>query len=151
MSFIRPANGIDSPASMTAGGADASSAAKPTRDGHQLGTFIADDASSRLRTKVRNLVSVVAMTGVADSFAVSDPDEFTGALGNIEGARNFPVADLPTRLRELETLREKLLVVVCHTDTRSTEAAAFLHESGFNQVRVLRGGMARWSEWKGCP
>jgi rhodanese-related sulfurtransferase len=56
------------------------------------------------------------------------------------------VGELPQRLRELGLLRNKRVVLVCHTDKRSAKAAAFLSEAGFRDVLVLRGGMLRWNE-----
>jgi uncharacterized membrane protein YdjX (TVP38/TMEM64 family)/rhodanese-related sulfurtransferase len=85
----------------------------------------------------------------AGSTAVVDvrgPDEFTGPLGHIREARNLPIGDLPQRLNELGLLRNKRVVLVCHTDKRSAKAAAILSEAGFPDVLVLRGGMLRWNE-----
>jgi uncharacterized membrane protein YdjX (TVP38/TMEM64 family)/rhodanese-related sulfurtransferase len=77
---------------------------------------------------------------------VRGPDEFTGSLGHIREARNLPIGELPQRLHELGPLRSKRVVLVCHTDKRSAKAAATLGEAGFQDVRVLRGGMVRWTE-----
>jgi uncharacterized membrane protein YdjX (TVP38/TMEM64 family)/rhodanese-related sulfurtransferase len=77
---------------------------------------------------------------------VRAPDEFTGALGHIPGARNLPVDELPHRIQELGSLSEASLVLVCHTDKRSARAAAALDTAGFRDVAVLRGGMVRWTE-----
>jgi uncharacterized membrane protein YdjX (TVP38/TMEM64 family)/rhodanese-related sulfurtransferase len=85
----------------------------------------------------------------AGSIAVVDvrgPDEFAGPLGHIREARNIPVGELPQRLHELGLLRNKRVVLVCHTDKRSAKAAAILSEAGFQDVLVLRGGMLRWNE-----
>jgi uncharacterized membrane protein YdjX (TVP38/TMEM64 family)/rhodanese-related sulfurtransferase len=73
-------------------------------------------------------------------------DEFTGPLGHIREARNLPIGELPQRLHELDPLRSKRVVLVCHTDKRSAKAAATLGEAGFQDVLVLRGGMVRWTE-----
>jgi uncharacterized membrane protein YdjX (TVP38/TMEM64 family)/rhodanese-related sulfurtransferase len=77
---------------------------------------------------------------------VRGPNEFAGALGHIRDARNIPVGELPQRLHELGLLRNKRVVLVCHTDKRSAKAAAILSEAGFPDVLVLRGGMVRWNE-----
>ena len=74
------------------------------------------------------------------------PDEFAGPLGHIREARNLPLGELPQRLHELGPLRNKRVVLVCHTDKRSAKAAAILSEAGFQDVLVLRGGMVRWNE-----
>lgn len=81
---------------------------------------------------------------------VRGPDEFTGPLGHIDDARNLPVGELPDRLHELDTLKDKRVVLVCRTDKRSANAAAMLRDAGFGDVRVLRGGMERWNQ-EGLP
>jgi len=77
---------------------------------------------------------------------VRGPDEFAGPLGHIRNAHNVPLADLPARLGYLKSLAGKPIVVVCHTDKRSANAANLLAEAGFGDVRILRGGMVRWNE-----
>jgi uncharacterized membrane protein YdjX (TVP38/TMEM64 family)/rhodanese-related sulfurtransferase len=87
--------------------------------------------------------------GVGSGIAVIDvrgPDEFAGPLGHIAGAQNLPIGELSTRLHELEALKNNPIVLVCRTDKRSANGAALLHEAGFRDVRVLRGGMQRWNQ-----
>ena len=76
---------------------------------------------------------------------VRSPDEFDGPLGHIENARNVPLAELSSRIAEIG--RETgLIVVVCLTDKRSSQAAALLTDFGIRDVAVLRGGMRAWRE-----
>ena len=71
---------------------------------------------------------------------VRGPDEFDGPLGHIEGARNVPLAELPSHVPEIA--RETgPVIVVCLTDRRSSQAAAALAQAGIRDVAVLRGGM----------
>jgi rhodanese-related sulfurtransferase len=74
---------------------------------------------------------------------VRGPMEFTGPIGHIEGARNIPLDTLP---RETDALAKHQgpIVVVCHTDRRSTAAAEHLRSAGAANVAVLRGGMVAW-------
>jgi uncharacterized membrane protein YdjX (TVP38/TMEM64 family)/rhodanese-related sulfurtransferase len=84
-----------------------------------------------------------------DPVAVIDvrgPDEFTGALGHIAGARNIPIGELNSRLAELSGLEGSPVVLVCRTDKRSAVAARTLRAAGFSQVNVLHQGMQRWNE-----
>jgi uncharacterized membrane protein YdjX (TVP38/TMEM64 family)/rhodanese-related sulfurtransferase len=88
-----------------------------------------------------------------NSIAVIDvrgPDEFAGPLGHIADARNLPIGEFPHQLHELETLKDKPVVLVCRTDKRSGAGAALLRHAGFRDVRVLRGGMERWNQ-SGLP
>jgi uncharacterized membrane protein YdjX (TVP38/TMEM64 family)/rhodanese-related sulfurtransferase len=77
---------------------------------------------------------------------VRGPDEFMGPLGHVRGARNVPLAELPGRLEELESLTKAPIVLVCQTDKRSARAAALLGEAGFGNVAVLRNGMVGWNK-----
>jgi uncharacterized membrane protein YdjX (TVP38/TMEM64 family) len=76
---------------------------------------------------------------------VRGPDEFAGDLGHIGGALNLPVGELPTRLTEINALKEQPVILVCRTDKRSANASALLSDAGFRDVRVLRGGMVEWN------
>jgi uncharacterized membrane protein YdjX (TVP38/TMEM64 family)/rhodanese-related sulfurtransferase len=85
---------------------------------------------------------------LAGAIAVIDvrgPDEFSGPLGHIAGARNVPLPEFPRRVAELGST-ETTLVLVCKTDKRSASAAVMLDAAGFQNVFVLRGGMVRWNE-----
>jgi rhodanese-related sulfurtransferase len=76
---------------------------------------------------------------------VRGADEFSGPLGHIANASNFPVGELPNRLTEINALKEKPVILVCRTDKRSAHASALLREADFRDVRVLRGGMVEWN------
>lgn len=74
---------------------------------------------------------------------VRRPDEFTGPLGHITSAQNVPLDELAGRAADL--LREQRpLVLVCHTDRRSSAAADQLRRAGGRDVSILRGGMVAW-------
>ncbi len=77
---------------------------------------------------------------------VRNPDEFTGPLGHLEGARLIPLPELPERLKELEAFRDHAIVTVCKAGGRSNQAATILGEAGFGNVRSLSGGMTRWNQ-----
>jgi rhodanese-related sulfurtransferase len=92
------------------------------------------------------------LTG-APGIAVIDvrgPDEFTGPLGHIADASNTPVAELPQRLMEISSLKNRPVILVCRTDKRSATAATLLRDAGFRDVGALRGGMEEWNR-KGLP
>jgi len=74
---------------------------------------------------------------------VRGPGEFAGPLGHIESAQNVPLDQLSERTADL--LRERRpLVLVCHTDKRSSAAAEQLRRAGGIDISVLRGGMVAW-------
>lgn len=61
----------------------------------------------------------------------------------IRGSRLVPLADLPSRLRELDPEAET--VVICHHGLRSAHATRFLDRSGFRNVHNLGGGLDAYS------
>jgi glyoxylase-like metal-dependent hydrolase (beta-lactamase superfamily II)/rhodanese-related sulfurtransferase len=77
---------------------------------------------------------------------VRNPDEFTGSLGHLEGARLIPLPELPTRLGELAAFCTQPIVTICKAGGRSNQAATILQEAGFTNVRSLTGGMIRWNQ-----
>lgn len=74
---------------------------------------------------------------------VRGPEEFTGPLGHIDTAENIPLDQVPARAADL-LVQERLLVLVCHTDRRSSAAADYLRRAGRTDIAVLRGGMVAW-------
>ncbi|MDE2452345.1 MAG: MBL fold metallo-hydrolase [Burkholderiales bacterium] len=73
---------------------------------------------------------------------VREPGEFDDALGHIAGARLIPLSALGDRMAEIE--RERPVVTVCRSGTRSAQAAVLLQRQGFEKVANLAGGMLRW-------
>jgi uncharacterized membrane protein YdjX (TVP38/TMEM64 family)/rhodanese-related sulfurtransferase len=82
---------------------------------------------------------------------VRNPDEFTGPLGHLAGARNEPLGELPARLESLAAARRQPVVVVCRTDKRSAKAAELLRDAGFSDIAVLKGGMEAWRAAEATP
>jgi rhodanese-related sulfurtransferase len=66
--------------------------------------------------------------------------EVTGKLPKIEGALHIPLQELANRVDELEQFRNKEIAVVCRTQNRSSVAAEFLKEKGYN-AKSVTGGM----------
>ncbi len=89
----------------------------------------------------------VAAPGAPLLLDVREPDEFTGELGHIPGARLIPLRELPERApTELAEFKDKDIVVICRAGVRSTTAAAILAGLGFEHVFNLKGGMLDWDE-----
>lgn len=72
---------------------------------------------------------------------VRTPAEFKRD-GHIAGARLIPLDDLPARLDEVP--RDRPVVCVCRSGSRSSRACALLAHEGFAPVLNLRGGMLAW-------
>lgn len=73
---------------------------------------------------------------------VRDTDEFQ--FTNIGGTL-IPLAELEHRVSELESVKDKEIVVICHHGIRSRHAAHFLRGQGFTKVLNLSGGIDRYS------
>lgn len=61
---------------------------------------------------------------------------------HIQGAELVPLGQLATRLDQIPTDRE--IVVVCRSGKRSAEGRDILLEAGFSQVTSMTGGMNAW-------
>ena len=57
------------------------------------------------------------------------------------GAELLPLASIPIRLKELEPLKTKEVIVHCKSGSRSHQAKKYLSKQGFRQVRSLIGGI----------
>ncbi len=66
------------------------------------------------------------------------------ATASIAGTVNIPMGDIPSRLAELDSNRE--LIVMCHHGVRSAQVAMYLARNGFAKVLNLTGGIDDWSE-----
>jgi glyoxylase-like metal-dependent hydrolase (beta-lactamase superfamily II)/rhodanese-related sulfurtransferase len=73
---------------------------------------------------------------------VREPDEYSGAIGHIKGAKLVPLGSLVARLEELP--KNKPLVMVCRSGARSAQATVLLKTKGIAKVANLAGGMLRW-------
>lgn len=75
---------------------------------------------------------------------VRQPDEFTGELGHIPGAKLIVLDVLPENLNDVP--RNKPVIFVCRSGGRSARAAAFAKQNGFENVYNMKGGMILWKE-----
>jgi rhodanese-related sulfurtransferase len=77
---------------------------------------------------------------------VREPSEF--ASGHIETAINTPAGKLKEQLKTLEKYKNKDILVVCQSGTRSAPACNTLVSEGFEKVFNLDGGMQAWEDHK---
>ncbi len=78
---------------------------------------------------------------------VRNPGEI--AAGMIEGARSIPLAQLPSRLGELDL--DRPVVVYCAGGWRSSVAASLLRHAGGTDVSDLLGGYGAWDRGRLQP
>ena len=74
---------------------------------------------------------------------VRSADEF--AAGHLRDAKNIPLADLGTRIGELDKQKTKAVVVVCQQGARADKAVRMLQKAGFDDVVSLDGGLTAWT------
>lgn len=71
---------------------------------------------------------------------VRTPMEFKG--NHIKGFKNIPVHEINQRYGELK--KDKTVVLICATGSRSNRVARMLKKLGFKQIMNVRGGMSNW-------
>lgn len=75
---------------------------------------------------------------------VNEQGQFSQA--HIPEAENFSLADITADNKALLAHKDKTVIVVCQTGSRSTKAARALVALGFTDVHVLRGGLMNWTK-----
>jgi hydroxyacylglutathione hydrolase len=73
---------------------------------------------------------------------VRTPAEY--AAGHVRGAVNIPFNEVGRRATELDSLRERPLIVYCGHGPRAWMAGVVLRRHGFRHIRFLSGHMAGW-------
>jgi glyoxylase-like metal-dependent hydrolase (beta-lactamase superfamily II)/rhodanese-related sulfurtransferase len=71
---------------------------------------------------------------------VREPEEYQ--RGHVDGAVNIPQAELASRLDDLP--RERPILVICQTGSRSRYATQFLTQIGYTDVTNVLGGTSAW-------
>ena len=89
-----------------------------------------------------NLVSLVNREG-AIVLDIRDKKEF--GQGHIAEALNIPMGSFDQRANELESKKDKPVVVVCKMGQQSSTVGRKLKALGFENVRRLSGGMSEWT------
>ncbi len=87
-------------------------------------------------------VTQIMNRGKSTVIDVRTPEEF--AAGHLRDAKNIPLADLATRIGELEKSKGRSVVVVCQSGARADKAVRQLAAAGFDDVVSLDGGLTAW-------
>ena len=73
---------------------------------------------------------------------VREPWEYN--IAKIQGAQLIPLGTLATEYKKLDSNAE--IVIHCKMGMRSMDAAQFLLQQGFKNVKNLTGGIIAWSQ-----
>jgi molybdopterin/thiamine biosynthesis adenylyltransferase len=79
---------------------------------------------------------------------VREPHEWDEA--HLEHAIHVPQGELLERISDVAPDHAERIVLYCRTDNRSSRAADALHDLGYDNVSVMRGGIVDWQE-SGLP
>jgi rhodanese-related sulfurtransferase len=96
------------------------------------------------RGKKASAQEVVQLINRAKTTILDVRDGAEYASGHLPDAKNIPLAELGTRIGELDKMKNRTIVVVCQKGNRAFGAAKVLERAGFEQVVVLEGGQAAW-------
>jgi rhodanese-related sulfurtransferase len=91
-------------------------------------------------------LEAVQLINRRDAMVIDVRDAAEYASGHITNARHIPEKELAHRVKELEKLKTRPLIVSCRAGGRAPGAAATLRKLGFPEVFALRGGIAAWQQ-----
>ena len=96
------------------------------------------------RGKRSSSLEVTQMINRGKSLILDIRDGADFAKGHLRDAKNIPLADLATRMAELDKFKSKTVIVVCQTGVRADKAVRQLTAAGFTDVTSLDGGLTAW-------
>ncbi|MCB8746007.1 rhodanese-like domain-containing protein [Rhodoferax sp. U2-2l] len=73
---------------------------------------------------------------------VREPSEY--AAGHAPGTQLIPLGQLESRLQELAAHKDKPVVLICRSGSRSGQAQELMAKAGFTQALNVEGGMNAW-------
>ncbi len=76
---------------------------------------------------------------------VRTPGEYTGPLGHIKGAELKPVQVIEQWAPQIDSLKNKKVILICRSGNRSGFAARYLQKKGFTHLYNVMGGMMEWN------
>ena len=102
----------------------------------------------RLMTGAKDITvqQAVQLINRRDAVVLDVRDAAEYAAGHIPNARHIPAGDVEKRLKELEKLKNRPIVVSCRGGNRAAQVSALLKKHGFQEVFPLRGGIPGWQQ-----
>ncbi len=74
-------------------------------------------------------------------------NQVTSKIGRFENAINIPINEVRDRIDELETYKNREIIVYCSISARSPRVSKILADNGFGQIRNLLGGLNLWNQF----
>lgn len=81
-----------------------------------------------------------------DTLALDVRDDSDFREGHVINAVSIPLGVLEGRLKEIESYKDKPVVIYCRTGQKAAKAGAILKRQGFTSIYKLKGGMMAWLE-----
>ena len=91
-------------------------------------------------------LEAVQLMNRRDAVVLDVRDTGDYAAGHIPNARNIPFAQLTDRLRELDKLKSRPIIINGQSVARAAKVCDALKKIGFTDVFALRGGLSGWVE-----
>ena len=93
-----------------------------------------------------DVATVSGMLESGDEFLLLDVREQAEyETAKIDGSQLIPMSELQARVQELDTHKNRRIVVHCHHGGRSMQVVQFLRGQGFDQAQNMAGGIDQWS------
>jgi rhodanese-related sulfurtransferase len=81
-----------------------------------------------------------------DAVVIDVRDAAEYKSGHITNARHLPEGEIDGRLKELDKVKAKPIIVSCARGNRSAAVANRLRKLGYSEVFTLRGGLGAWQQ-----
>ena len=91
-------------------------------------------------------IEAVQLINRRDAVVIDVRDAASYKSGHITNARHVPEGDLDARMKELEKVKSKPIIVSCARGNTSAKVADRLRKGGFGEVLSLRGGINAWQQ-----
>lgn len=91
-------------------------------------------------------VEAVQLINRRDAIVIDVRNAADYKSGHITNARHVPEGDIDARLKELEKVKAKPIIVTCARGASSGKVAARLRKLGFGEVFSLHGGLNAWQQ-----
>jgi len=123
----------------------------PAGDGQQFAKIVVMEYDGNSKSVTfKNVTPEMANELIASQkpfiLDVRTPGEFQS--GHITNATLIPVQQLANRIGEIDSLKDRPVLVYCRSGNRSIPASQILIKNGFNKVYNMQGGITGWMKEK---